>query len=622
MGGHGSKGHRDSMAAALRPSHICLSILTHVARNLTLICCDFLNSKRGLATYAHRVGTASHSDDLRLDGDSAESAEGSVASGIHAAVRLGAAVPRAAGVPREAAAFRDNAIAAAEVAARIDGPAALPKPKFSLEAVPTAPMAAVATEPGRISSTSLVPSIAKFSRFELLGRLAMGGMAEIFLARESVAHDLTRNVVVKVLRKPARGRESEGHFEQLFLREGRVAAQLMHPNICHVYEFGRHHGRYFIAMEYVEGASLRDLLSKVPGHRIDPLLCAWLFGQIASALHYAHTARDARRRPLGVVHRDVSPQNIMVRGDGIVKLLDFGVAHVGAVDDTDRAGLLFGKLSYMAPEQCRGATKIDGRADVFALGVCLYEALTGRRLYRRKDDIETVRALLEEPVPPLKSIDASLPEGLCQIVSRALAKKPEHRFASADEMRQALDRFVAKSGRTIGPAEAATLMSQTFAHQLSSGPLLTTELDLAELTGPSPDALNDTSSLAPPPLHEQPSAARTLSLRGAVLLALVAAVAAWMASRANDAGSGPTRAAQIESSQAVQAPPAAPIEPAASSVKARPEPAVPKPMDSLAQQPRAPASAEEARPEGPNEGSAPRETRTLPRPGFIKNAGF
>ncbi len=547
------------------------------------------------------MGTASQLEDLRIEDDADASPHERIASGVHAAVRVGA-VPPAAAVPREAVVFREKALAEAEAVAHAEAasaaanPPALPKPNIPLQAVPTAPEA---TEPDRTSRTTLAPSIATFSRFELLGRLAVGGMAEIFLARESVAQDLTRNLVVKILRKPASGKESDGHFERLFLREGRVAAQLMHPNICHVYEFGRHRGHYFIAMEYVEGASLRDLLAKIPGNRLDPLLAAWLFGQIATALHYAHTASDARRRPLGVVHRDVSPQNIMVRNDGIVKLVDFGVAQVGAIEDRDSPDMLFGKLAYMAPEQCRAESKIDGRADVFALGICLYEALTGRRLYRRKDAVETVRALLEEPLPSMKSMDPTLPDGLCRIVLRALSKKREQRYANADEMRQALDRFVARSGRTIGATDAARLMSKTFSHELACGPLLTTELDLSELTSPAPETLLDGSSLDTPAISEGPRPTPTLSLRAAILLAGVAAAAAWMASR----GSVPT-------------------EPAVEVPKAAANQAAPEPIDAVEQQPKAAVPAEQALPEGTNEGSAQRETRTLPRPGFIKNAGF
>jgi serine/threonine-protein kinase len=375
-------------------------------------------------------------------------------------------------------------------------------------------------------------------------------MAEIFLAREMVGQELSRNIVVKVLRESALARESDGRFEQLFLREGRVAAQLVHPNICHVYEFGRHRGHYFIAMEYVEGASLRDVLGRLAhfGEKLQPELTAWIFAQMASALHYAHTACDARRTPLGVVHRDVSPQNIMLRGDGVVKLLDFGVAHVATAEGEQKTGLLFGKVAYMAPEQCTGESRIDGRADVFSLGVCLYETLTGRRLYRRKDDAETLKAVLQEPPPSIQDVDPSLPDALRAIVERALQKEPDERFADAGEMAQALDAYLAESGQVVNAASAAAVMRRLFAEQLTRGPRISTEIDISDLRGSGRSVSPDRSTLRPPATVRPLRLARP-SLRAALMFAAAILVAAWLALQGDDvpepsASSAPREAAQ------------------------------------------------------------------------------
>src|SRR5262249_6961555 len=151
------------------------------------------------------------------------------------------------------------------------------------------------------------------------------------------------------------------------------------------------------------------------------------------ALHYAHRAKDANGQPLGIVHRDVSPHNVMVSYEGQVKLLDFGIAKAEGASTKTEAGVVKGKFAYMSPQQCLGKP-IDGRADVFALGICLYEALTGQSLYQRPTDYETMKAVIEDPVPSLKTVRPDLPDALDAIVKKALQKSPEDRWRSAAEM--------------------------------------------------------------------------------------------------------------------------------------------------------------------------------------------
>lgn len=286
----------------------------------------------------------------------------------------------------------------------------------------------------------------KFGRYDVLGRLAVGGMAEIFLTEEPVG-DRVRRVIIKVLHRQLRADDA---FEKLFLREGSIAMQLAHPNICAVYEFAKQSGHFYIAMEHVDGVSLWQLLGRLTNkrQRMPPAFAAAIVARVASALDYAHAAKDARRQPLGVIHRDVSPHNIMIRFDGVVKLLDFGVAKMKAREDAIERSTVKGKSAYLSPEQCR-AEQIDGRTDVFSLGVCLAESLTGKRLFRRDSPFDTIKAIVEEPVPSVRERVPTLPEDLDEIVAKALAKKRDERYATAGDFQIALERWLQKHGHVI-----------------------------------------------------------------------------------------------------------------------------------------------------------------------------
>lgn len=307
----------------------------------------------------------------------------------------------------------------------------------------------------------------RFGRYELLGRFAQGGMAEIYLARQVAADELERYLVVKCICPVVADDES---FLRMFKREARLALQLKHPHICHIYEYGRQEGRYFLAMEWVEGASLLDALHRA-GHRGEFLpapVVVDVVARIASALDHAHRAHDRHGRPLGVVHRDVSPQNVAIAYDGTVKLLDFGVAKVHAEGTQTQPGTVAGKFAYMTPEQCRDEP-LDGRCDVFALGVVLCEALTGYRLYNRSTPYETFRAICEDPVPSVRDQRPGLPEALDMIVRRALAKDRNDRFATAGNMAVALQQYLTVRGEMVTAADVADMMAVLFEEDIRRG---------------------------------------------------------------------------------------------------------------------------------------------------------
>lgn len=315
-----------------------------------------------------------------------------------------------------------------------------------------------------------LPAIGQFGRFALLGRIAFGGMAEIFLAREEnpTTGSLRHIVVKRVLPHVA----DDQSFVQMFLDEARLAIRLQHPNICHIYEFGETDGSYFIAMEWVNGVPLGRLLRRAREKGgMNLQVAVRIIAQIAEALHYAHRARDEHGNPIGIVHRDVSLQNIMVSYEGAVKLLDFGVAKAITHSTKTSAGVVKGKLSYMAPEQARGE-EVDARADVFALGICLYEALTCRALYHRTTEYETLRAIIDGPVPSARAVDPNVPAVLDAIVQRALQKSAADRFADAGELQNALEQYLAEERAVVNSGHVGEFVRMLYAEEITRGPLV------------------------------------------------------------------------------------------------------------------------------------------------------
>jgi serine/threonine-protein kinase len=262
-------------------------------------------------------------------------------------------------------------------------------------------------------------------------------MAEIFLARARGIAGMERYVVLKrILRDHA----ADPRWVEMFLDEARLAARLHHPNIAQVFDLGQIGDTYFFTMEYVHGHDLRAI-SQLAGERGEALPLGFTLGMIGGAtagLAYAHELCDSHGAPLGIVHRDVSPSNIMVSYDGGVKLMDFGVAKANMRESKTASGAVKGKISYFSPEQCQNRA-LDARTDVFSLGILLWELCTGTRLYKRESDFAEMNAIINEPAPPPSSINAALPAELDQLVLTALAKDPADRFASARAMQDAID---------------------------------------------------------------------------------------------------------------------------------------------------------------------------------------
>ncbi len=309
-----------------------------------------------------------------------------------------------------------------------------------------------------------LPPIGRIGSYDVLGRIASGGMSDIFLAR-SIAGEL---VVVKRILAHA---SHDPRFRVSLEQEAKLLLGLEHPGLCRIFELGSDDGTLFVAMELVHGVDLRALVTHADG-ALPIEIAARIASDVAAALHHAHHAVDAEGRPMNVVHRDVTPENILIGFDGHVKLLDFGIAKATTHAQMTQQGELKGKFPYMPPEQYEGRA-LDGRADVFALGACLYEALAGVALFDRPSEFEIVANIVSpEPAPGVREARADVPVALEAIVSRALEKKRNERFPSARELRLALETFLEGRETSVSAAELSEYTRALFPQASFTGPKL------------------------------------------------------------------------------------------------------------------------------------------------------
>jgi serine/threonine protein kinase len=289
-------------------------------------------------------------------------------------------------------------------------------------------------------------------------------------------------------------------FWAVLADEATLASRISHPNVCATHELGQDGSVHFLVMDWSDGASLRDVLNASRGQRIAPELAAFICANVAAGLHAAHELTDEEDNLLGVVHRDVSPQNILISTHGHVRLADFGVAKSrGQLHRATETGEVKGKLSYMAPEQVT-SKDIDRRADIFALGCVLYEAALGVRPFHGADALATMYKILEEDLTPPRALDATFPEGLEPVLIKALAKDPNDRYQTAEELREALLEYLASTRRPYADKHIAELMGSTLGSTLKerNRTILTTaerllrgEIDPVPLTAPTGPTLTE-----------------------------------------------------------------------------------------------------------------------------------
>ena len=275
-----------------------------------------------------------------------------------------------------------------------------------------------------------------FGKYLLMGLIARGGMAEVYRGRSRTT---PRLFAIKCMRPQL---AKEARFVEMFVREGKLAVLLEHDNIVRTYEIGRTEGRYFIAMEYIGGKDLTQVLRRCQeqGARIPVPHCCYIAAKMAEGLQYAHTLLDSDGRPLAIVNRDVSPSNVRIGYDGAVKLLDFGIAQA-MVKFTSEIGVLKGKFSYMSPEQIRGMP-VDARTDVFSTGIILHEMLTTEKLFRGDTEFQLMERVRNAEIVPPSKYNRRVPEELDRVVMKALARDVADRYQSAAEMAEDLRKFL------------------------------------------------------------------------------------------------------------------------------------------------------------------------------------
>jgi serine/threonine protein kinase len=299
----------------------------------------------------------------------------------------------------------------------------------------------------------------QLGKYQLIRKLATGGMAEVYLAKAAGPMGFEKTLVLKrILPHLA----EDPAFVEMFLSEAKLAAQLNHPNIVQIFDFGEAEGEYYLAMEFIDGPNLRVLLKRATaqGTELPPAVCARLIASACEGLAFAHDFRDpATGELLGLIHRDISPDNILVSRQGAVKVVDFGIAKAAGQSHKTQSGVIKGKLAYMPPEQVR-AKNLDRRVDVYALGVVFYELLTGRKPFDTNTDASLMQAILFEEMIPASQRRADLPRAVHTILERALAKDREQRYPDCLSLAADLEEFILSVGRSVTTQHVVQLVAQ------------------------------------------------------------------------------------------------------------------------------------------------------------------
>src|SRR5512140_1183570 len=315
-----------------------------------------------------------------------------------------------------------------------------------------------------ISGGQFVKKPTPFGKYFLLERSDVGGMAEVFRAKAYGVEGFERLVAVKrILANIAEDKE----FIRMFIDEAKLAVQLNHANIAQIFDLGVVDGAYYIALEHVHGRDLRGIFDRCRqlGEAMPVSQACFIVMKLCEGLDYAHNKRDQAGRELSLVHRDVSPQNILVSFEGEVKLIDFGIAKAAGTGAKTQAGILKGKFGYMSPEQVRGLP-LDRRSDIFSMGIVLYELLTGERLFTGESDFSTLEKVRNVEILPPSTYNRKIPEELERIVLKALAKDVDDRYQNAIDLHDELQAFVYTAGEFYSRKDLAGWMKKTFGREI------------------------------------------------------------------------------------------------------------------------------------------------------------
>lgn len=303
----------------------------------------------------------------------------------------------------------------------------------------------------------------RIGKYELIRRLARGGMAELFLARATGLEGFQKVCAIKRILPHLAG---DADFVEMFLAEARLSATLEHPNIVQVFDFGKAGNDYFFAMPYVHGRDLLALLRQCQreGVRLPLAQALTIAIGITAGLHYTHEQVGYDGEPLGIVHRDISPANVLVTFNGHIKVADFGIAKAAAQTSVTKIGVRKGKAAYMSPEQVRG-DDLDRRSDVFSVGIVLWEMITMRRLFRGDNDLAVMHRIVSSTAPPPSAADGDITEPLDAIVNRCLCPSVEQRYATTQALQQDLERFAAEHGLILGAGPLSEFLKRVFGDQ-------------------------------------------------------------------------------------------------------------------------------------------------------------
>lgn len=304
----------------------------------------------------------------------------------------------------------------------------------------------------------------RFGKYTLLNRIAVGGMAEVFLARQEGLEGFEKTICIKRIRPHL---SSQPNFVRMFLNEAKLAAQLNHPNVVQIYDLGRVNDSYFIAMEYISGRDMSRIIPKAEKAGIPfPMIYALrIASNVCEGLYYAHTKTDAYGNPLNVVHRDITPENILVSFNGTVKIVDFGIAKANTQLEQTRAGEIKGKLSYMSPEQCMGHV-LDARSDLFSFGSVIYEWITGYKLFTGENEMAILKSIIDGKIYPPSYFKEDVPEAVERILMKALEKDRNKRYQSAWEMQFDIDTYLASSEFTPSNIHLSNFLKQIFGDEI------------------------------------------------------------------------------------------------------------------------------------------------------------
>ena len=331
-----------------------------------------------------------------------------------------------------------------------------------------------------------------FGKYLLLERLNVGGMAEVFVAKAFGVEGFERILAIKKI-LPTMAEDEE--FITMFIDEARISVQLNHANVVHIHELGKHDDAYYIAMEYVPGKDLRSLLERFRRRKeiMPTAMAVYCATKICEGLDYAHRKKDARGQELFIIHRDVSPQNILISFEGEVKIIDFGIAKAANRSQKTQAGILKGKFGYMSPEQVRGLP-IDRRSDIFAVGVIIYEMLTGEKLFVGESDFSTLEKVRNAEVPAPRQYNPNIPAGLEKVVMKGLAREAEERYQWASDLQEDLMRFLLAGDAIYSGKHLAAFMKDAFAEDV-----LRENEKMERFAGvEKPDSMESSTVSAPP----------------------------------------------------------------------------------------------------------------------------